>query len=100
MQKYQKNFIALIVTYSAGAILYLTLFYSNMKKTNTKYNSVQYNIYHRVKFYISTIIAFVYLCVLPQHLVQLPTFGHREHFIASILTLPNQTLTYIDKCIR
>ena len=38
-----------------------------------------------VKCYIFTIMAFVYVSILRLHLVQLPTFGHREHLIASIL---------------
>ena len=38
-----------------------------------------------VKFYIFTIMAFVYSCVLPLLLVQLPIFGHREHLITSVL---------------
>ena len=38
-----------------------------------------------VKFYIFTIMAFVYVYVSGLHLVQLPTICHREHLIASIL---------------
>ena len=39
----------------------------------------------KIKFYIFTIMAFVYVCVFGLYLVQLPTFDHREHLIASIL---------------
>ena len=39
-----------------------------------------------VKFYIFTTVASVYVSVLHLHLVQLPTFGHKEHLIASKLT--------------
>ena len=39
-----------------------------------------------VKFYIFTTMAFVYISIFGLHLVQHPTFGHREHLIASILT--------------
>ena len=47
-------------------------------------------------------MAFVSVSIFGLHLVQLPTFGHREHLIAFILTKPNityinQILTYIDK---
>ena len=37
-----------------------------------------------VKFYIFTIMAFVYVYASGLLLVQLPTFGHRENLIASI----------------
>ena len=33
-----------------------------------------------------TIMAFVYVCVSGLHLIQLPTFGHREHLITSNVT--------------
>ena len=38
-----------------------------------------------VKFYIFTIMASVYKIKWRLHLVQLPTFGHRERLIVSIL---------------
>ena len=40
---------------------------------------------HGIKFYIFTIMVFVYVYVSGLPLVQLPTFGHSEHLIASIL---------------
>ena len=39
----------------------------------------------KVEFYIFTIMAFVYVYVSELQLVQLPTFGQREHLIAFIL---------------